>query len=114
MCTGGFMPWREGGDMNQLPNHLNDLTIWNMKATRVNYQTTWGNKFIWWDANNDWWRNLPPIIVGWNGDAINFDTSENQLKYYESLNAPVYPNSLYEAQLQKRLGYVPAWLNSLK
>lgn len=114
MCTGGFMPWREGGDMNQLPNHLNDLTIWNMKATRVNYHTTWGNKFIWWDANNDWWRNLPPVIVGWSGEAINFDTSENQLKYYESLNAPVYPNSLYEAQLQKRLGYVPAWLNSLK
>lgn len=114
MCTGGFMPWRQGGDMTQLPNHLNDLTIWNMKATRVTYHTTWNNKFIWWDANNDWWKNLPPIIVGWSGETINFDTSGNQLKYTESLDAPVYPNSLYEAQLQNRLGYVPAWLNALK
>ena len=114
MCTGGFMPWREGGDMKQLPNHLNDLTIWNMNATRVNYHTTWNNKFIWWDDNNDWWKNLPPIIVGWSGESISFDTSDNQIKYYESLDAPVSPLSLYEAQLYKRLGYVPTWLNALK
>lgn len=114
MCTGGFMPWREGGDMKQLPNHLNDLTIWNMNATRVNYHTTWNNKFIWWDDNNDWWKNLPPIIVGWSGESISFDTSDNQIKYSESLDAPVSPLSLYEAQLYKRLGYVPTWLNALK
>ena len=114
MCTGGFMPWREGGDMKQLPNHLNDLTIWNMNATRVNYHTNWNNKFIWWDDNNDWWKNLPPIIVGWRGESISFGTSDNQIKYSESLDAPVSPLSLYEAQLYKRLGYVPTWLNALK
>lgn len=114
MCQGGFVAWREGGDVNQLPNHLNDLTIWNMNATRVVYDSGWNNKWIWWDDNNQWWKNMPAIIVGWNGVPITFDTSENQIKYYESLDAPVSPNSLYEAQLKHRLGYVPAWLNALK
>lgn len=114
MCEGGFVAWREGGDINQLPNHLNDLTIWNMNATRVVCETTWNGKWLWWDDNNIWWKNMPPIIVGWNGNQVPFDTSEGQIKYYESLNAPVSPLSLYEAQLYKRLGYVPAWLNALK
>lgn len=114
ICQGGFVPWREGGDEAQLPNHLNDLTIWNMTATVVGYDAGWNNKWIWWDDNNKWWKNMPPIIVGWNGVPVTFDTAENQIKYYESLSAPVSPNSLYEAQLKRRLGYVPAWLNALK
>lgn len=114
ICQGGFVAWREGGDMAQLPNHLNDLTIWNMTATRVVCDASWNNKWIWWDDNNQWWKNMPPIIVGWNGTPVPFDTSENQIKYYESLDAPVSPNSLYEAQLKRRLGYVPGWLSALK
>lgn len=114
ICQGGFVAWREGGDEAQLPNHLNDLTIWNMTATRVKCDNGWNNKWIWWDDNNQWWKNLPPVIVGWSGETVSFDTSENQIKYFESLNAPVSPNSLYEAQLKLRLGYVPAWLNALK
>lgn len=113
-CQGGFVAWREGGDIIQLPNHLNDLTIWNMQATKVVYDPGWNGKWIWWDDNNQWWKNLPPVIVGWSGETVSFDTSENQIKYFESLNAPVSPNSLYEAQLKLRLGYVPAWLNALK
>lgn len=115
ICQGGFVAWREGGDMAQLPNHLNDLTIWNMTATRVVCDASWNNKWIWWnDAYDGWWKNMPPIIVGWNGTQVPFDTSENQIKYYESLDAPVSPNSLYEAQLKRRLGYVPGWLSALK
>lgn len=115
VCQGGFVAWREGGDMAQLPNHLNDLTIWNMSATRVVCDPSWNGKWIWWnDAYDGWWKNMPPIIVGWNGISVPFDTSENQIKYYESLDAPVSPNSLYEAQLKQRLGYVPGWLSALK
>lgn len=114
ICQGGFVAWREGGDDEQLPNHLNDLTIWNMTATRVVCDAGWNGKWIWWDDNNIWWKNMPPIIVGWNGTQVPFDTSENQIKYYESLDAPVSPNSLYEAQLKRRLGYVPGWLSALK
>ncbi|MDN0051486.1 DUF4955 domain-containing protein [Bacteroides caecigallinarum] len=113
-CTGGFVPWREGGDEVQLPNHLNDLTIWNMNATVVSYDSGWNGKWVWWSTNK-WWKNLPPIIVGWSGQTITFNTEDTkQIKYYESLNAPVSPLSLYEAQFYKRKGYVPAWLNALK
>ena len=33
-CKGGFMQFRQGGDYDQLPNHLDDLTIWNMYSER--------------------------------------------------------------------------------
>lgn len=39
---------------------------------------------------------------------------EGQLTYEESTGVKVTPESLYEAQLQNRLGYVPAWLKALK
>lgn len=113
-CRGAFIPWREGGDEVQLPNHLNDLVIWNMNATKTGYDGGWGNKFIWWDNNNRWWKNMPPVIVGFHGASIVFDESPEQVKYMESLGTPVEPQSLYEAQLERRLGYVPAWLNALK
>lgn len=113
-CTGAFIPWREGGDETQLPNHLNDLTIWNMNATRSYYAQGWSDKFIWWDDNNQWWKNLPPIIVGFHGTSVVFDESEDQIKRLESNGTAVKPASLYEAQLKHRLGYVPGWLTSLK
>src|SRR3712207_7660824 len=34
-CSGGFMHWRQGGDSAQMPNHLENLTIWNFNATNV-------------------------------------------------------------------------------
>lgn len=110
-CTGGFMQWREGGDLTQLPNHLDDLVIWNMNATKVKSDN---DPFIWWDNNNIWWKNLPPVIVGFHGVSLNFDGDSKQVKRLESNGKAVTPNSLYEAQLKKRLGEVPAWLNALK
>lgn len=112
-CTGGFMQWREGGDLVQLPNHLDDLVIWNMNATAV--KATDNNPFVWWSTGtSNYWKNLPPVIVGFHGQTVNFSTDANQVKYLESNGAAVTPNSLYEAQLEKRLGGVPAWLNALK
>ena len=85
-----------------------------MEATRVVYDNAWNQQWIWWDDNNKWWKNMPPVIVGWKGLPVRFDTSEGQVKYVESLGMPASPNSLYEAQLKHRLGYVPAWLSALK
>lgn len=110
-CSGGFMPWRQGGDLNQMPNHMEDLTIWNMNAWSVKYDSAWGNTFKWWD-NGPYWKFLKPIVVGFHGSTVTFDT--DQMVRNESLNQVVEPYSLYEAQLRLRLGYVPAWLNSLK
>ena len=126
-CTGGFVQWRFGGDVSNVPNHLRDLTLWNLNATRAKHDFG-GGVFKWWLPNNDWWKIMPPIIVGFHGAAVNFgvyseaaggwaesETSDElQTLYLESNGTPVEPQSLYEAQLRERLGYVPAWLNSLK
>lgn len=117
-CTGGFVQWRFGGDEANVPNHLGDLTIWNLNATRVKHDFG-GGVFRWWLKSNRWWKVVPPIIVGFHGvETVNFqlqdEEGDKQLEYLESNGTPVEPYSLYEAQLRERLGYVPAWLNALK
>lgn len=107
-CTGGFMRFRQGGDYNQMPNHLADLTLWNFNAKN----NVTDSPFIWWDSNSLWWKFLPPIVVGYHGGNISFN--ESQMKLNEEQGKTVTPYSLYEAQLRKRLGAVPAWLNSLQ
>ncbi|MEG2061926.1 MAG: DUF4955 domain-containing protein [Alistipes sp.] len=112
-CTGGFVQWRFGGDEAAVPNHMEDLTLWNFNATRVSHDFG-GGKFQWWLSSDKWWKTMPPIIVGFHGGAVTFDESKEQTKYLESNGTAVGPESLYEAQLRLRLGFVPAWLNSLK
>lgn len=55
---------------------------------------------------------MPPTIVGFHGDPLNF--VQEQVKLDESHGTPVEPESLYEAQLERRLGFVPDWLKALK
>lgn len=115
-CTGGFVQSRQGGDANQVPNHLNDLTIWNMCATKTVVNgggTLPGNgEFDWWRMGWKYWKILPPVVVGFHGASVKF--VKEQVKLDESNGIPVEPQSLYEAQLKHRLGTVPAWLNALK
>lgn len=117
-CEGAFIPSRQGGDALEVPNHLNDLIIWNMNATRVAYESRWNNQFVWWDKSSIWSKTMPPTIVGFHGASINFAetfiSDVPQYKRIESQGTRVEPYSLYEAQLRRRLGYVPAWLSALK
>ncbi len=106
-CTGGWMKYRQGGDQAQVPNHLDDLVIWNFNST-----TPQSSTFNFWDHGSLWWKFLPPVIVGFHGEATQFD--ETQVKLLKSNGTAVTPESLYEQQLQARLGAVPAWLNALK
>lgn len=111
-CKGSFVQGHFGGDETNVPNHLRKLTIWNMEATRVAYD---GGVYKWWISADKWWKTMPPIIVGLHGAGpVVFDESADQIEYLESNGTRVQPESLYEAQLRERLGYVPAWLNSLK
>ena len=116
MCKGGFVQSRQGGDADQVPNHLNDLTIWNMCSTRTklggggNIPAT--GEFDWWRDGWKYWKILPPIIVGFHGEPANF--VDEQVKLDENNGVPVLPESLYEAQLKYRLKHVPAWLLELK
>lgn len=115
-CTGGFVQSRQGGDADQVPNHLNDLTIWNMCSTKTklngNGTLPANGEFDWWRTGWKYWKILPPIIVGFHGDPVKF--VQDQVKLDESNGILVEPQSLYEAQLKRRLGYVPAWLSALK
>lgn len=115
-CTGGFVQSRQGGDANQVPNHLNDLTIWNMFSTNTklngNGTLSANGEFDWWRTGWKYWKILPPVIVGFHGDPVKF--VQEQVKLDESNGMPVEPQSLYEAQLERRLGSVPVWLKALK
>ncbi len=104
-CRGGFMPYRAGGDGNQLPNHLKGLTIWNFSSM------TASPAFVLWDSGGYYVR---PVVVGFSPSATPF-TQMGLLGYSEAMGESLTAMpSLYEAQLKLRLGYVPAWLNSLK
>ena len=123
-CYGGFIQSRQGGASDQVPNHLNDLTIWNMNVEQVGPLSNKGTapeggKFDWWRystasklANN--WKFLPPVLVGFHGLPIDFVEDPKQIKYEESTGEKVEPESLYEAQLERRLGEIPGWLKALK
>lgn len=115
-CRGGLVRYHAGGAENEAPNHLSDLTLWNLYVTGTIDEKgiNFASDFKWWDAGSIWWKIYPPIVVGTHGQAVTFSQEEGQLTYEESTGVKVTPESLYEAQLQKRLGYVPAWLNALK
>lgn len=108
ICSGGLNKYHSGGDDPELPNHLADLTIWNLHVTQSAHP-----HFNWFD-DGKWWKFYPPIIVGVYGSGYSFTNDSQQFTYTESLYKPVAPHSLYEAQLALRLGFVPQWLMELK
>lgn len=111
-CSGGLVYYRAGGDENEVPNHLGDLTLWNLNVTGTDSHAS---NFAWWSDNDTWWKIFPPIVVGTHGMNVKFSGKEQQqVTYEESTGMKVSPESLYEAQLRERLGYVPGWLNALK
>lgn len=108
-----------GGNAALLPNHMKDLTYWNLKQI---------GKF----ENVDFWepqtrgdgldmqnkeygrfaKIVKPNIIGMYGDEISF--VKEHLNLYESQGTPVTPESLYEAQLELRLGKLPNWISESK
>lgn len=103
-CEGGFMAARSGGDEAAAPNHLGELILWNFN------ETDGGEKdFDTWRRNTRWVR---PIIVGMHGGSTSFKTT--QVTAEEGNGTLMEPLSLYEAQITRRLGAIPQWLNNLK
>lgn len=105
-CKGGWMSYRVGGAITMGPNHLDDLIIWNMNATNSNPTMKW------WMAGESSMKVLPPTIVGFHGSSYSPAAGDVKMNY--SNGTAVLPESLYEAQMRRRFGYVPAWLQSLK
>jgi len=115
-CSGGLIRYHAGGASDEAPNHLSDLTLWNLNVTGTTDEKKqdYANDFTWWGSSDLWWKIYPPIVVGTHGKSVTFSQTEGQLTYEESTGVMVTPESLYEAQLEKRLGAIPAWLNALK
>ncbi len=105
-CEGGFLSHRQGGGVDDMPNHMGDLVFWNFNSTN-----SWPGSFSWWSASTAMYV-IKPILVGMHGGSVTSDPST--ITVDESNGSPVDIGSLYEAQLRKRLGAVPAWVNSLK
>jgi hypothetical protein len=94
--TGGLMQNRGGGAIENMPNHMSGLVLWNYKQTNEAKKD-----FEFWHSTSPWWKIPNPVIVGFTSSGTTF--VENQLGSLESLNKPVTPASLYEAQLKSRM-----------
>ena len=55
---------------------------------------------------------IKPIIVGFHGNPATFNG--NTVQVLESNGSAVEPESLFDAQLELRLGTIPDWLNNLR
>jgi len=53
-----------------------------------------------------------PIISGFK--AKNITLNHKQLKHAHDINGSTTPESLYEAQLELRLGHLPSWLTKAR
>lgn len=104
---GGLMKNRGGGAIENMPNHMQGLVMWNYKQTNEAIQN-----FEFWPTTDVYWKIPKPILVGFqsNGTTFNLD----QLGHSESLEKKVEPASLYEAQLKLRLKKIPEWLEALQ
>ncbi len=105
-CDGGFMSHRQGGGTDDMPNHMGDLVFWNFDSSN-----SWSGNFDWWSPSTAMYV-VKPILVGMHGSTVKSLASTVKIDY--SNGAAVDVESLYEAQLRRRLGAVPAWLNSIK
>ncbi|WP_034040945.1 DUF4955 domain-containing protein [Wocania ichthyoenteri] len=104
-CKGGFF-FQQGGSAGALPNHLRHMVLWNFEG--VSYQSS-GVKS--WRPNSEtkYAKFLMPIISGLEGFTMSTET--NQYQENESQGTHVDEESLYEHQLEYRLGTLPSWIN---
>ncbi|MBN8838509.1 MAG: DUF4955 domain-containing protein [Sphingobacteriia bacterium] len=105
--TGGLMQNRGGGAIENMPNHMKGLVLWNYIQTNEPVK-----EFEFWPSGYLYWKIPNPVIAGFQGKGTTF--KKEQAGYIESMDQPVAPYSLYEAQLQLRLKKLPDWIQSLK
>ncbi len=92
-----------GGAIFNLPHHLDGYTRWNnnvASSRTFNLWTPGGYSFAVTQGNLIGYKTL--------GGSIPRDT------YFEGFGTHVSPDSLYEAQLKRRFGVLPAWIDASK
>lgn len=94
------------GGLRDYPQHLRYLVIWNYE----NLATKTVEYDFWVKGKNNMF--VKPIVTGFHGTPARFN--EANLEVLESPGRPVKPESLFEAQLQLRLGRTPEWLTDAR
>ena len=89
------------GRYSGLPHHLDGYTRWN----NISEESRTLNM---WTTNPQYFFVTQSNMIGYIGG------SSPRNAYVEFSGSPVFPNSLYEAQLEHRLGYLPAWIDNSK
>ena len=92
-----------GGAKENLPHHLDGYTRWNNNvgsSRTFNLWTPVGSRFTVTQGNLIGYKTL--------GGSIPRNA------YFEGFGTRVSPDSLYEAQLEHRLGALPAWIDAYK
>ncbi|MDE2724238.1 MAG: DUF4955 domain-containing protein, partial [Gemmatimonadota bacterium] len=85
------------------PHHLRRLVFWNYNH---------GGDVTHYDFWAGYLKFLHPIIVGFHGNPATF--KESDLEVLESNGEAVAPESLFDAQLELRLGTLPVWVKDLR
>lgn len=108
----GFGGW--GGNYKNLPNHLEGMVFWNFKHTGPNKDAHDEEILNFWnidlpDTNKyGYLTAVNPVLVGYEGPIK--EVNQDNVSIVESMGEHVLPVSLYEAQLKKRLGKIPGWV----
>ncbi len=122
---GGWVYGRWGAAVSNQPNHLKGLVYWNFENIGKAVKD-----FELMRKNNRYGRLIAPYMIGNHGAPIHFASMKPYSDYTHSIAAadyqikladqpqailesagqPVYPQSLYQAQVKLRLGYLPQWL----
>ena len=93
-----------GGPVPAFPNHQRWMVYWNFL-----YQGSDKLPIDFWNMQkNGVGKFVKPLFVGIHGKEISF--KDGTLQGNESPGKPVTPESLYEAQLELRLGKLPGWV----
>ena len=96
---------RSSGTFRRLPHHLDGYVRWNNTANSSRTYDLWT------------WGEAGKRVVVTQGNLIGYKTLGGSLPrdaYFEGFGTRVSPDSLYEAQLQRRLGTLPAWVDTAK
>ncbi len=95
---------KSGGPAPSFPNHLNGLVFWNFSYAGKDEEP-----INFYEAKRGTAKFVKPLFVGLHGAPVGL--TPEALGGDESRGQPVAPESLYEAQLERRLGKTPAWVS---
>lgn len=106
---GGLMKNRGGGALENMPNHMQGLVLWNYKQTNEALKD-----FEFWPPSEvfEYWKIPMPVLVGFTSKGTTFRM--DQLGQSESIGKAVEPVSLYVAQLKLRLNKLPKWIKEIQ